>query len=94
MEKRGLAEVMGEEEEVTVVEAAAAMAEAGAMVEAEEAMVKEGEAEVMEEEEATEETDHPNAIEALLQLRKVRRLTLQLNLLGDAGMESLVSTIL
>ena len=95
IEKRGLAEATGEEEEVMAVEAAAVMVEAEATVEAEEATVKGGEAvEVTEEEEAMEGTDPPNAIAALLPLKRVKRLTLPLNLLGDGAMGLPVSTIL
>ena len=97
MEKEDLAEAMDEEEEAMVVEAAAVMAEAGAtVVEAKEAMEDEGEAavEVMGEEEVMEGTGHPSVIEALLRLRKVRKLTLQLTPLGDGAMGSPVSTIL
>jgi hypothetical protein len=95
VEKGGLAEATGEEEEVMVVEAAVTE-EAVGMAEAEEAMVKEGEAaeEVMEEEEGMGEIDRPNEIGAPLRFRKVKRSMLQLNPLGDAGMGSPVSITL
>ena len=96
MEKEDLAEAMDEEEEVMVVEAAAVMVEAGAtVVEAKEDMEEEEEAaeEDMEGEEAMEETDHPSAIAAQLQLRKVRRSMLLLNRWGDEGTGLPVSTI-
>jgi hypothetical protein len=99
VEKEGLAEAMEGEEEVMVVEVAAAIVveeAAVVMVEAKVVAIVEGgeAAEDMEEEEVMEETDHPNAIAALLQLKKVKRSRLQLTLSEDEGMGSPVSTTL
>ena len=95
IEKRGLAEATGEEEEVMAVEAAAVMVEAEAMVEAVEATVKGGEAgEVMEEEEAMGETDRPSAIAALSRWRKAKKSMSRWSRWGDVEMELRASTIL